>query len=56
MSDNKNPVKPVLETYEVIYQNRIIGHVNFIPIVGDDALGHIVWEVDYHHRYAYVTD
>lgn len=43
-------------SYEIIYHNRIIGKVEYTPIVGDSIFGHIVWEVDYEHKYAYVTD
>lgn len=44
------------DAYEIIYQNRIIGKVGYIPIVGDSIFGYTVWEVDYKHKYAYVTD
>lgn len=43
-------------TFEIIYHTTIIGHVGYIPIVGDCIFGYTVWEVDYEHRYAYVDD
>lgn len=43
-------------TYEIIYRNLIIGKVGYIPVIGDSIFGHTVWEVDYKHKYAYVTD
>lgn len=42
--------------FEIIYRTRIIGHVGYVPIVGDSIFGYTVWEVDYEHRYAYVDD
>ena len=42
-------------SFEIIYGTRILGHVGYVPIVGDIIFGYTVWEVDYHHRYAYVT-
>lgn len=41
---------------EVIYYNRIIGYVEYVPEIGDIVLGYIVWDVDRYHRIAYVTD
>lgn len=42
--------------FELIYMNRIIGIYHGIPIVGETIMGHIVWEVDFEHKYAYLTD
>lgn len=42
--------------FEMIYHNRIIAKVSWIPIVGDMFMGHTVWEVDYRHMCAYLTD
>ena len=44
------------ESFEIIYRAQIIGHVGYVPIVGDSIFGYTVWEVDYVHRYAYVDD
>lgn len=43
-------------TFEIIYRTTIVGHVGYVPIVGDSIFGYTVWEVDYEHRYAYVDD
>lgn len=42
--------------FELIYRNRIIAHVDWVPIVGDEYEDYIVWEVDYRHKYAYLTE
>ncbi len=42
--------------FELIYHNRIIAKVDWIPIIGDEYEGHVVFEVDYKHKYAYLTD
>lgn len=42
--------------FEMIYCNRVIAKVPWIPIIGDIFMGHTVWEVDYRHKYAYLTD
>lgn len=42
--------------FEMIYRNCIIGKTYNVPIIGDMFEGLIVWEVDYHHRYAYLTE
>lgn len=42
------------QSFEVIYHTTILGHVGYIPVVGDTIFGYTVWEVDYEHRYAYV--
>lgn len=42
-------------SFEIIYGNRILGQVGYVPIIGDTIFGYTVWEVDYYHRYAYVT-
>lgn len=44
------------DVFEIIYRTEIIGHVGYVPIVGDSIFGYTVWEVDYEHRYAYVDD
>lgn len=44
------------DVFEIIYRTKIIGHVGYVPIVGDSIFGYTVWEVDYKHRYAYVDD
>lgn len=44
------------DVFEIIYHTEIIGHVGYVPIVGDSIFGYTVWEVDYEHRYAYVDD
>ncbi len=44
------------DTFEIIYRTKIVGHVGYVPIVGDSIFGYTVWEVDYEHRYAYVDD
>lgn len=44
------------QSFEIIYRNIILGHVNYVPVVGDYIFGKTVWEVDYLHRYAYVDD
>lgn len=44
------------DVFEIIYHTEIIGHVGYVPIVGDSIFGYTVWEVDYKHRYAYVDD
>lgn len=43
-------------TFEILYRNLKLGEVGYVPIVGDEIFGYTVWEVDYYHRYAYVTD
>lgn len=49
VQEEQNPM-----TFEIIYHTTILGHVGYIPIVGDCIFGYTVWEVDYEHRYAYV--
>lgn len=43
-------------TFEIIYRTIILGHVGYVPMIGDYIFGYTVWEVDYEHRYAYVDD
>lgn len=45
---------PEASTFEIIYRTTILGHVGYVPVVGDSIFGYTVWEVDYEHRYAYV--
>lgn len=47
---------PEASTFEIIYHTTILGHVGYVPVVGDCIFGYTVWEVDYEHRYAYVDD
>lgn len=51
VQEEENP-----STFEIIYHTAILGHVGYVPIVGDCIFGYTVWEVDYEHRYAYVDD
>ncbi len=44
------------QSFEIIYHNVILGHVGYVPAIGDYIFGYTVWEVDYEHRYAYVDD
>lgn len=40
--------------FVVIYLDRVIGHLNFVPIVGDKYKGLTIYEVDYDTRYVKV--
>lgn len=42
--------------YELIYKDRVIGHMYGMPIVGDEYEGHIIWKVDYYHKMVWLTD
>lgn len=42
--------------FELIYRDRVIAYVDWVPIVGDEYEDLIVWEVDYHLCRAYLTE
>lgn len=42
--------------FDLIYRGKSIGNYKGVPIVGDTIEDHIIWQVDYHLRIAYLTD
>lgn len=42
--------------FDFILNGKSIGKSKTIPIVGDTYEDHIIWQVDYHLRIAYLTD